>query len=100
MLSYLHVCAVKGVVVTGYVDRPHGIMAQTDDGGGHFTEVVLRPRVTVRDASMTEAALRLHGEASARCFIAASVSFPVRHEPEVTVDPGPAAVAAQETGQG
>jgi hypothetical protein len=50
---------------------------------------------------MTEAALRLHAEASARCFIAASVNFPVRHEPEITADPGPAADAdAQETGQG
>jgi organic hydroperoxide reductase OsmC/OhrA len=49
---------------------------------------VLRPRVTVRDASMTEAALRLHADASARCFIAASVNFPVRHEPEVTVAQG------------
>jgi organic hydroperoxide reductase OsmC/OhrA len=62
-------------------------MAATADGGGHFTEVVLRPRVTVADTSMSEAALRLHAEASARCFIAASVSFPVRHEPEIMVAP-------------
>ncbi len=85
LLSYLHVCADAGVVVTGYRDEARGTMAETAGGGGHFTEVVLRPRVTVRDASMTEAALRLHAEASARCFIAASVNFPVRHEPEVTV---------------
>jgi organic hydroperoxide reductase OsmC/OhrA len=85
LLSYLHVCAEAGVVVTGYTDDARGTMTETAGGGGHFTEVVLRPRVTVRDASMTEAALRLHAEASARCFIAASVNFPVRHEPEVTV---------------
>ncbi len=30
---------------------------------------------------------RLHGEASAKCFIASSVNFPVRHEPVVTVMP-------------
>jgi organic hydroperoxide reductase OsmC/OhrA len=87
MLSYLHVCADAGVVVTGYVDDARGTMAATADGGGHFTEVVLRPRVTVADTSMTGAALRLHAEASARCFIAASVSFPVRHEPEIMVAP-------------
>jgi organic hydroperoxide reductase OsmC/OhrA len=90
LLSYLHVCADAGVVVTGYRDEARGTMAETAGGGGHFTGVVLRPRVSVRDASMAEAALRLHAEASARCFIAASVNFPVRHEPEVTVDPGPA----------
>jgi organic hydroperoxide reductase OsmC/OhrA len=90
LLSYLHVCADAGVVITGYTDEARGTMAETAGGGGHFTEVVLRPRVTVRDPSMTEAALALHAEASARCFIAASVNFPVRHEPEVTVGPGPA----------
>jgi len=80
-LWYLHLCSTAGVIVTSYADHAHGTMEQTAVGGGHFTEVVLRPRVTVLDASMTEAALRLHAEASARCFIAASVNFPVRHEP-------------------
>ena len=60
-------------------------MAETTDGGGHFTEVVLRPRVTVADARHGRAsATELHEEASAKCFIASSVNFPVRHEPTVT----------------
>ncbi|HYN96327.1 MAG TPA: OsmC family protein [Pilimelia sp.] len=83
LLSYLHVCADAGVVVTGYVDRAHGTMAQIP-GGGHFTEVVLRPRVTVASPTMLEAATRLHGDAHRACFIASSVNFPVRHEPSVT----------------
>ncbi len=85
MLSYLHVCATAGVVVTGYEDAPYGLMAETEDGGGHFTEVVLRPRVTVASAGMAEQAEKLHEEASEKCFIASSVNFPVRHEPSVTV---------------
>jgi organic hydroperoxide reductase OsmC/OhrA len=84
MLSYLHVCATAGVVVTAYEDAPYGLMAETLDGGGHFTEVVLRPQVTVADAGMAGQAERLHEEASAKCFIASSVNFPVRHEPSVT----------------
>jgi organic hydroperoxide reductase OsmC/OhrA len=84
MLAYLHVCASAGVVVTEYEDDPYGVMAQTADGGGHFTEVVLRPRVTVTAAEMTAAAVKLHEEASKKCFIASSVNFPVRHEPTVT----------------
>ena len=87
LLSYLHVCADAGVVVTSYTDDAVGTMTETAGGGGHFTEVVLRPRVTVRDASMTGTALRLHADASARCFIAASVNFPVRHEPVVRAAP-------------
>ena len=85
LLSYLHVCATAGVIVTSYTDDARGVMAETADGGGRFTEVVLRPRVTVSQESMVEAALRLHGEASTKCFIASSVNFPVRHEPVVTV---------------
>ncbi len=82
MLAYLHLCAVNGVVVTGYVDRPHGTMTETP-GGGHFTEVVLRPEVTVADGAMADRAVELHDRAHAACFIASSVNFPVRHEPSV-----------------
>jgi organic hydroperoxide reductase OsmC/OhrA len=84
MLSYLHVCTTAGVVVTAYRDAPYGQMAETTDGGGHFTEVVLRPQVTVAEPGMAEAARKLHEEASEKCFIASSVNFPVRHEPTVT----------------
>jgi organic hydroperoxide reductase OsmC/OhrA len=51
--------------------------------GGRFTEVVLRPSVTVAEASMLDRAETLHGPAHEACFIASSVSFPVRHEPSV-----------------
>jgi organic hydroperoxide reductase OsmC/OhrA len=84
MLAYLHVCAAAGVVVTAYDDAPYGLMAETEDGGGHFTEVVLRPRVTVASADTAEKATALHKDASEKCFIASSVNFPVRHEPSVT----------------
>jgi organic hydroperoxide reductase OsmC/OhrA len=88
MLSYLHVCVNAGVVVTAYADEPYAVMAETTDDGGHFTEVVLRPRVTVADPAMAGLAQELHAEASAKCFIASSVNFPVRHEPTVGVPAG------------
>jgi organic hydroperoxide reductase OsmC/OhrA len=81
MLSYLHVCATAGIVVTEYIDEAHGTMTETTDGGGHFVEVVLRPQVTVSSADMVEKAAALHHEAHEKCFIAASVNFPVRNEP-------------------
>ena len=83
LLEYLHLCSVSGVVVVAYEDNPDGVMTETEDGGGRFTEVTLRPLVTVADASMTDAALDLHGRAHELCFIASSVGFPVRHEPEI-----------------
>jgi organic hydroperoxide reductase OsmC/OhrA len=85
LLAYLHACAVAGVVVTSYTDHAQGSMTQTPDGGGHFTEVVLHPRVEVASPGMADAAVKLHEEAHRTCFIANSVNFPVRHEPVVTV---------------
>jgi organic hydroperoxide reductase OsmC/OhrA len=85
MLWYLHLCTNEGVVVTAYEDSPVGVMVEHDDGSGEFTEVTLRPRVTVSDASMQEAARVLHGEVHRFCFIARSVKFPVHHEPVILV---------------
>jgi len=87
MLWYLHLCAAAGVIVTGYTDHASGSMTEADDGGGRFTEVVLRPQVTVASPEMTETAASLHPEAHAKCFIANSVNFPVRHMPVVAVRP-------------
>jgi organic hydroperoxide reductase OsmC/OhrA len=85
LLSYLHVAASRGVVVIAYSDSPLGTMLQTPDGGGHFTEVTLRPVVTVSSAQMVDAAMDAHHEASTKCFIAASVNFPVLHQPVIQV---------------
>jgi organic hydroperoxide reductase OsmC/OhrA len=84
LLSYLHVCAVAGVVVTAYTDDAAGTMEQSGIGG-RFTEVLLRPHVAVATAAMVDEAVRLHEDANRACFIAGSVNFPVRHEPVVTV---------------
>ncbi len=49
-----------------------------------FSEVVLRPRIVIEaggDLALAEELLRRSHEL---CFIARSVNFPVRHEPEVT----------------
>jgi len=87
LLWYLGLCATNDVVVVGYEDRADGVMVETEDGGGHFEQVTLRPLVTVTDSSMTDAATDLHDRAHELCFIANSVNFPVRHEPRVEVAP-------------
>jgi organic hydroperoxide reductase OsmC/OhrA len=87
LLSYLHVAAANGVVVTGYTDAAIGTMVQTADGGGHFTSVTLRPVVTIAPGD-PDLALSLHHEASLRCFIASSMNFPIGHEPSILVGQG------------
>ncbi|MCY7288299.1 MAG: OsmC family protein [Cryobacterium sp.] len=84
LMSNLHVAVKHGVRVVAYTDDAVGSMVQTTDGGGHFTEVTLRPRVTISDPAQIELAQGLHAQAARLCFIGASVNFPVAHEP-VTV---------------
>ncbi len=89
LLWYLHLAAEAGVVVSGYVDTPVGTLEGSSDGVGEFTEVVLHPAVTVADAGTAERAMQLHGDVPARCAIARSVAFPVRHRPTVMVAAAP-----------
>lgn len=81
-LWYLHLCAEAGIVVTAYEDNATGTMTEAPDGGGAFTEVVLRPRVTLAAGDPARAAA-LHHAAHEKCFIARSVNFPVRCAPEI-----------------
>ncbi|CAN7326251.1 OsmC family protein [Caballeronia sp. LjRoot29] len=85
MLWYLHLCAVNGIAVTGYVDDPLGTMEETAQGSGRFTDVVLRPQVTIGAGGDVTLAARLHEEAHKFCFIANSVNFPVRCEPTTDI---------------
>lgn len=82
MLWYLHLCAVNGIAVHGYEDTAEGVMVDTP-GSGHFTEVTLRPVVTVAKGADVALAESLHVKAHAECFIANSVNFPVRHDAQI-----------------
>ena len=59
MLSYLALAALEGLEVTAYTDSAGGTMQQ-EGKGGRFTEVVLRPRVTVAPGSDRARAEALH----------------------------------------
>jgi organic hydroperoxide reductase OsmC/OhrA len=82
-MSYLHFCAVFGIVVSDYVDHAEGKMEEDGKDGGRFTEVTLRPRITIQPDGDIALATRLHHTAHEKCFIASSVNFPVRCEPEI-----------------
>jgi organic hydroperoxide reductase OsmC/OhrA len=81
MLWYLHLCAAAGITVLDYKDYAVGTMKETENGGGHFTEVMLHPEVIIEDATMIEKADALHQKANELCFVANSLNFPVHHQP-------------------
>jgi organic hydroperoxide reductase OsmC/OhrA len=85
MLWYLHLAATAGVVVVEYTDNATGTMIEDEDGGGQFSQVVLRPMVTVAELQMAARADSLHDDVPAKCFINRSVNFPVHHRPQTWI---------------
>lgn len=88
MLWFLHLAAVDGVVVLAYTDRATGTMRVEAAGHGQYTDVVLRPCVTIAHTQRPDGSAiddegldALHSRAREHCFIARSVNFPVRHDP-------------------
>ena len=81
MLWYLHLCSAHGIVVQAYEDIAEGVMVEQPSGGGAFSEVVLQPEITLAPGADLARAQALHADAHAKCFIANSVNFPIRHEP-------------------
>lgn len=83
-LSYVALCAFKGVHVISYEDDASGTMERVEKTF-KFTDVLLKPRVTIAPGSDPELARSLHVRAHHDCFIASSVNFTVRNEPVISV---------------
>jgi organic hydroperoxide reductase OsmC/OhrA len=83
-LWYLHLCSDAGIAVMAYHDNAEGTMTESGQQGC-FTQIVLRPHVTIRAGDDRELAIRLHHAAHEKCYIANSVNFPILCEP--TVEP-------------
>ena len=83
-LWYLHFCSVNGIIVEDYVDNAEGTLVMEKDGAGQFSEVVLKPVITISKGDPARAD-ELHHDAHEKCFIARSVNFPIRVEGTVKV---------------
>ena len=82
-LSYAALCARRGVNMIAYEDDAVGVMERVGKTF-KFTDVLLKPRVTIAPGSDADLAKALHENAHHDCFIANSVNFPVRNEPVIT----------------
>ena len=84
MLWYLHLCSESGVVVVDYRDEAEGVLRLDAKGEGKVERVTLRPLVAIASGN-PEVARALHKDAHSKCFVAASVNFPVLCEPKIEV---------------
>ncbi|CAI0709659.1 Uncharacterised protein [Serratia quinivorans] len=51
---------------------------------GCFTEIILKPEITIRPGDDIKRALELHHRAHELCFIANSLNFPITCQPVIT----------------
>lgn len=89
MLTYLGICARRGVQVLAYHDAMTGTVRLDPAGGGAFEEIVLRPSVTVARAGEEGLALQLHDAAHRACLVAASCRVHIACRPSITVGDAP-----------
>jgi organic hydroperoxide reductase OsmC/OhrA len=80
MRWYLSLAGKAGIAVLDYVDNAEGIMEEAADGGGRFTQVVLRPQITLAAGSDRGLADGIHHAAHEKCFVAQSVNMPIKVE--------------------
>lgn len=85
MMSYLYVCSQHGVEVISYKDDAEAILEVNADGSGQISKVILKPLVTITDATQIQLAIELHHQANQLCFIANSCNFEVVHQAECQV---------------
>jgi peroxiredoxin-like protein len=74
-LSKLEFLALQ-LDASGTVDR--------HEGATRFTEIVLRPRLTIRAGTDRERARHVLEKSEQACLVSASLSTPIRLEPEIT----------------
>ena len=74
MLTFLAICARKGIVVDSYSDAAVGYLEKNPAGRLAITHVELSPQIDFGDGEPSQAELdRLHHQAHEQCFIANSV---------------------------
>jgi len=85
LLSFLAVAALAKIDVLAYEDEATAVMPDATEGM-RITEIVLRPRITVRRGDEPTVA-QLVEKAHHQCFVANSLNTDVRVEPTVEVVP-------------
>jgi organic hydroperoxide reductase OsmC/OhrA len=86
MLTYLALCARKGIKVVAYEDNATGMMRVDGNGGGRFEEITLHPTVSIARNQDPSVAAGLHADAHELCFIASSCAVPIRHQATMQVE--------------
>jgi peroxiredoxin-like protein len=84
MTTFLAIAENSKLVFDSYASEAEGVLEKTDDGY-RITEIVLRPRVVVKDDASKDRAARLIEKAEKNCLISKSMNSRVKLEPTILV---------------
>jgi organic hydroperoxide reductase OsmC/OhrA len=77
MLTFLFLAQARGLIPAGYESEAEGLLENVE-GKYRFTEVTVRPRVTVKGEADLERTREIMEGAEAQCFISNSVKAEVK----------------------
>ena len=84
MLTFLTLAQRQGLTPVGYESEAEGLLDNVE-GKYHFTEVTIRPRVTLKSEAELELARKSMESVDAHCFIANSINARITLTPEFVV---------------
>jgi peroxiredoxin-like protein len=82
VLTFRAIAQASRIEFTALAVEAEGIVDRAD-GGMRFTEIVLRPRVAIPGGADTVRVRRALEKAEKTCLVSASLSTPIRLEPEI-----------------
>jgi uncharacterized OsmC-like protein len=84
LLTFRAIAQASRIEFTSLTVEGEGIVDRAD-GGMRFTEIVLRPRLALPAGTDSARVQRALEKAEKTCLVSASLSTPIRLEPEVAV---------------
>jgi peroxiredoxin-like protein len=84
LMTFVATAQYKGLELLGYESTAEGVLENVE-GKYRFTQINLRPQVTVKSQSDVERAREIVDSAHANCFITNSIAVAVRISPEFRV---------------
>src|SRR5262245_20503025 len=88
MLTFLTLAQAKGLTPVGYESEAEGLL-ENIEGKYRFTEVTVRPRVSLKGKDQIERAREIMEGVEAQCFISNSIRAKVTLTAEFVVAPSP-----------
>ena len=100
MTTFLAIAQNSKLDVVSFCASAQGKLEKVEGAGYQITEIILKPRVVVRDSRDLERAARILEKAEKNCFVSNSIKTAVKLEPQIYHEQKPAYPCPAVAGEG